>query len=72
MGGHRRDYYDYSLSNVAALQFCKQVPTFQVKVWPPSQGLAVHTDNILGVLAPEDGGSMLLQNVGNYFPVNMA
>lgn len=43
-----------------------------MNVWPPSQGLAVHRDNILGVLAPEDGGSMLLQNVGNYFPVNMA
>lgn len=43
-----------------------------MNVCPPSQGLAVHTDNILGVLIPEDGGSMLLQNIGNYFPVNMA
>jgi len=43
-----------------------------MNVWPPSQGLAVHRDNILGMLDPEDGGSMLLQNVGNYFPVNMA
>ena len=43
-----------------------------MNVRPPSQGLAVLTDNILGVLAPDDGGCMLLQNVGNYFPVNIA
>jgi hypothetical protein len=43
-----------------------------MNVWPPSRGLAVHTDKILGVLAPEDGGSMLPHNVGDYFPVNMA
>jgi len=72
MGGYRSDYYDDSPFICGALRFCKEVPTFQMNVWPPSQGLAVHTDNILGVLAPEDGGSMLLQNVGNYFPINVA
>jgi hypothetical protein len=43
-----------------------------MNVWPPSQGLAVHKDNILEVLAHDDGGCMLLQKAGNYFPVNIA
>jgi hypothetical protein len=50
----------------------KKVPIFQMNEWPPSPGLEVHKDKFLGVIAPEDGGSMLLQNAGNYFPVNMA
>jgi len=27
---------------------------------------------LLGLLSPEDDGAMILRNVGNYLPVNMA
>jgi hypothetical protein len=63
LGSYSSNYYDDSPFKCWALQFCKKVPTFQMNVLPPSQSLAAHTDKILGVPAPEDGGSMLLQNL---------
>jgi hypothetical protein len=50
----------------------KRFLAFQRNIMPPSLWSIIQQVVILDVLDPEDGSTMLLQNIGNYLPVRTA